>query len=342
MQIIRRLLRFALLALAVAGLVISIKACASPPVDQATSSTSSVTTSNNSQSTAAGGKKININTAILSELDKFEAQLGVPALSHKIQASRPYGNPQDLVSKKVITQEQFDQIKDQVTVEEVVLTGEAKDVDYMTKLGLMKGHMIVAGELLDLGKPEQAVPHLEHPVEEIYVDLADQFTERQVPDFKDTLTQVQDLVKSKPNDPQVKPRFEAAMAAIDRAIAALPASQRQSVNFGLQVVNGLLETATSEYGAAITDGKIKAAIEYQDSRGFVTYAEDTVFKGIGNKLKQTDPKAYEQITAHFTQLRKAWPQPIPPATPVLTVDQVVAQVKQIEMDSKPVLNASAS
>lgn len=341
MQIIRRLLRFALLALSIAGLIISIKACTSPPADQATSSTSSVTTSNASQN-AAGGKKININTAILSELDKFEAQLGVPALSHKIQASRPYGSPQDLVSKKVITQEQFNQIQDQVTVEEIVLTGEAKDVDYMTKLGLMKGHMIVAGELLALGKPEQAVPHLEHPVEEIYVDLAEQFTERQVPEFKETLTQVQELVKSKPKDPQVKPKFDAAMAAIDRAITALPEKQRQSVNFGLQVVNGLLETATSEYGAAITDGKVKAAIEYQDSRGFVAYAQDTVFAGLGDKLKQTNPKAHEQINIHLTELRKAWPEPIPPATPVLTVDQVAAKVKQIEMDSRPVLSASTS
>lgn len=342
MQIIRRLLRFALLALSMAGLVISIKACASPPVDQATSSTSSVTTANQSQNNAAGEKKININSAILSELDKFEAQLGVPALSHKIQASRPYGNPQDLVSKKVVTQEQFDQIKDQVTVEEIVLTGEAKDVDYMTKLGLMKGHMIVAGELLALGKPDQAVPHLEHPVEEIYVDLEDQFTERQVPEFKDTLTQVQELVKSKPKDAQVKPKFDAAMAAIDQAIAALPENQRQSVNFGLQVVNGLVETANAEYGAAITDGKVKEAIEYQDSRGFVAYAQDTVFKGIGNKLKQTNSKAHEQLSAHLSELRKAWPQPIPPATPVLTVEQVAAKVKQIEMDSKPVLNASVS
>jgi hypothetical protein len=343
MQMIRRLLRYAFLALAIAGLMISIKACASPPVDQATSSTSAGTpTSTMAEGHSNRGKKININSAILSELDKFEAQLGIPALSHKIQASRPYGNPEDLVSKKVITQAQFDRIKDQLTVEEIVLTGEAKDVDYMTKLGLMKGHMIVAAELLALGKPEQAVPHLEHPVEEIYVDLADQFTERQVPEFKDTLTQVQDLVKSKPNDPQVKPKFDAAMVAIDRAIAALPESQRQSTSFGLQVINGLLETATAEYGAAITDGKVKAAIEYQDSRGFVAYAQDTVFKGIAPQLKQTNPKAYEQMSAHLTQLRTAWPQPIPPATPVLTVDQVAAKVKQIEMDSKPVISASVN
>jgi len=69
-----------------------------------------------------GGKKININSAILSELDKLEAKLGIPALSNKIQAKRPYKTPEDLVVKKVIDQKQFDQIKDLVTIKDIVLT----------------------------------------------------------------------------------------------------------------------------------------------------------------------------------------------------------------------------
>jgi hypothetical protein len=48
-----------------------------------------------------------------------------------------------------------------VTVQEVVLTGEAKDVDYMSKLGLMKGHLLVAKELLDQNQPKQAEPHMD-------------------------------------------------------------------------------------------------------------------------------------------------------------------------------------
>ena len=85
-----------------------------------------------------GGKKININSAILSELDKLEAKLGVPALSNKIQAERPYKTPEDLVAKKVIDQKQFDRIKDLVTIEDILITGVEKDADYMVKLGLMK------------------------------------------------------------------------------------------------------------------------------------------------------------------------------------------------------------
>lgn len=63
--------------------------------------TSSQKTEGVSHSGHGGKKQININNAILSELDKFEAQLGVPALSHKIQANRPYANPEDLVAKKL-------------------------------------------------------------------------------------------------------------------------------------------------------------------------------------------------------------------------------------------------
>ena len=143
-----------------------------------------------------GDKKININSAILSELDKLEAKLGVPALSNKIQAERPYKTPADLVAKKVIDQSQFDRIKDLVTIEDVVLTGVAKDTDYMVKLGLMKGHLFVAKELLDLKKPKDAEPHIGHPVEEIYTDVADQLNERKVKEFKTTLITPRRLSKS--------------------------------------------------------------------------------------------------------------------------------------------------
>jgi hypothetical protein len=307
---------------------------ASKPSPTANSSPAATTANNQT----AGKPKININSAILSELDKFEAQLGIPALSNKIQASRPYASPEELVTKKVITQEQFNQIKDQVTIEDIVLTGEAKDVDYMVKLGLMKGHMLVAKELLDLKKPDQAEPHIGHPVEEIYVDVEDQFKERNVPDFKAKLISLQDLVKSKPNDAQIGSQFEAAMQAVDSAIAALPETQRQSPEFALKVINGLLDTANSEYQASIANGKIAAVIEYQDSRGFVNYA-DTLEKNISDKLTKQNSDAQKAIAQTMTQLKTAWPAAIAPATPVLPPDKVTQLVKTIEQDAQKVMKS---
>jgi DNA uptake protein ComE-like DNA-binding protein len=342
---LRHALRYISLAVVAIGLVISIKACSSPTVQSSpvASVANSTTNSSADSNTAPSGQpKININSAILSALDKLEAQLGVPALSNKIQASRPYANIEELVSKKVVTQAQFDQIKDQITIAETVLTGVAKDVDYVHKLALMKGHMLVAGELLALGKPEQAVPHLGHPVEEIYVDVADQLSERQVPEFKAELTKVQDLVNAKPNDPQVKAEYDRAIAAIDKAINAIPQPQRQTPSFALKVINNVFDTAAAEYAAAIANGKIKETIEYQDSRGFVTYAQDTLYKAIEGELKAKDATVSQKLTTTMTALRKAWPTPVPPAAPVLTVDEVVGKVKAIEQATAPMTQSPST
>jgi DNA uptake protein ComE-like DNA-binding protein len=293
----------------------------------------------------AGGhsaaKKININSAILSELDKLEAKLGVPALSNKIQAERPYKTPEELVSKKVIDQKQFDQIKDLVTIEDIVLTGVEKDADYMVKLGLMKGHLFVAKELLDLNKPKDAEPHIGHPVEEIYTDVADQLNERKVKEFKTTLITLEDLVKAGAKDNnKVTTNFKESMQSIDGAIAALPDTQRKSPAFILQVINGLLDTANSEYGAAIAGGKIKAAIEYQDSRGFINYA-DSLYQQIAASMAKDHPDAHKIIMANMKQLKTAWPSPIPPATPVKTAVEVGKLVTAIEQSTQKIISVAS-
>ncbi|MEH2281987.1 MAG: helix-hairpin-helix domain-containing protein [Nostoc sp.] len=329
---------------AAAALIVTLSSCSSTPTAEnpsapVASPQATEAVSNNSHSGHGSKEKININTAILSELDKFEAKLGVPALSNKIQASRPYGSPQDLVTKKVITQEQFDQIKDQVGVQEVVLTGEAKDVDYMSKLGLMKGHLLVAKELLDQNQPKQAEPHIGHPVEEIYVDVEEQLNERKVKEFKTTLVSLQDLVKSSPKDSKVKTNFNSSMQAVDGAIAALPADQRSKPGFALQVINELLDSANSEYGAAIANGKVTAPIEYQDSRGFVFYAND-LYKGISSQVAQADPEAHKAIDTSFAELIKVWPTAIPPAKAVKTTTDVTKLVKTIEENSQKVVDKS--
>ncbi|WP_414572046.1 ComEA family DNA-binding protein [Nostoc sp. CCY 9925] len=327
--------------------IITLSSCSSTPTAEnpsapvATPQATEAAANNSSHSGHGGKEKININTAILSELDKFEAKLGIPALSNKIQANRPYGSPEDLVTKKVITQEQFDQIKDQVGVQDVVLTGEAKDVDYMSKLGLMKGHLLVAKELLDQNQPKQAEPHIGHPVEEIYVDVEDQLNERKVKEFKTTLVSLQDLVKSSPKDSKVKTNFTSSVAAVDTAIAALPPAERSQPGFVLQVINELLDAANSEYGAAIADGKISAAIEYQDSRGFVTYANE-LYKGISSQVAQQDPEADKVINTSFAELIKVWPAAIPPAKPVKTPEDVTKLVKTIEENSQKVIDKSSS
>lgn len=336
------ILRFLFLTLAAAMLSVLFSCNQSPsPTDSANVAPSPVSSPATTVVSANNKNKININSAILSELDKLEAKLGIPALSNQIQAQRPYANTEELVAKKVINQAQYDQIKDMVTIEDVVLTGVARDVDYMTKLGLMKGHLLVAKELLDLEKPAQAEPHIGHPVEEIYVDVEDQLNDRNVKEFKSSLIGLQDLVKSKSNAPQVGTSFTSAVESVDGAIAALPENERSSPEFVLQVINGLLDTANSEYTAAIANGKITAAIEYQDSRGFVNYAND-LYQGVSTQISAANPDADKAISISMKELATAWPAVVPPGTPVKTPAQVTQLVKSIEQESTKVVNSNTT
>jgi hypothetical protein len=333
-----RILRFLGLWLVGISLTVLVACGMNPSANQSVSQSSPSAPSVQPMDHANMGhsKKININNAILSELDKLEAKLGVPALSNKIQASRPYGKPEELVSKKVITPEQFEQIKAMVTIEEVVLTGAAKDLDYMVKLGLMKGHMGVAKELLELGQPEQAEPHIGHPVEEIYADVEDQLNDRGVKEFKTPLLSLQDLVKAGAKDKaKVESDFTASVKAIDAAMAVLPNAQRQSPKFVMSVINGLLETANDEYDAAIADGKIKEAIEYQDSRGFVRYAGE-LYATVASQLTGQSPAVAQQVAADLKALAVAWPTAVPPTQPVKAPEQVAQLVKDIATASQAI------
>jgi hypothetical protein len=266
-------------------------------------------------------------------LDKLEGKLGIPALSNKIQSSRPYTKVEELVSKKVIDQAQFDTIKDMVTIEDVKLVGEAKDVDYMVKLGLMKGHLYVAKELIDLKKIDQAEPHIGHPVEEIYADVEEQLNERKVKEFKTPLIALHDQVKAGGKDAaKLKTDFTASMKSVEDAIAGLPATQRTSPSFALQVIAGLLDSANSEYTAAIANNKIAQAVEYQDSRGFVLYSQE-LFKSIEPQLTKSNAAAATSIGKSLKDVAKAWPSAIPPTAPVLPTTEVTKLVKLIENES---------
>jgi DNA uptake protein ComE-like DNA-binding protein len=311
----------------------ALPACSGSPNSTESVAPAASPTATSHAMTSHSGAAININTAILSELDKLEAALAVPGLSNQIQASRPYGSVEDLVAKQVLTQEQFDQVKDMVTVEDITLTGEAKDVDYLLKLSLMQGHLLVAQELLNQNLPDQAEPHIGHPVEEIYLDLEEQLQERSVPEFKSTLIGLQDLVKSNPQAAELKTQFDASVQAIDAAIDVLPAEQRQSPAFILQVVQGLLSAAGAEYTAAIADGKISEIIEYQDSRGFVIYA-DRLIESIDAQLTAADPEAQQALKAAMTDLLTAWPTATAPDAPVKTPEQVTQLITTIDQQAQ--------
>ncbi|MDJ0601437.1 MAG: hypothetical protein QNJ37_21660 [Crocosphaera sp.] len=209
---------------------------------------------------------------------------------------------------------------------------ENEDKDYLVSLGLMKGHLMVAQQLIAEGKYEEAEPHVGHPVEELYGDIEPQLSKRNVTDFKTTLNQFHDGIKTNPKSEKMKELYESSMTAIDQAIAAVPPEKLESPETILPVMNGLLKTANAEYKAAIADNKIVELIEYQDSMGFVVYAEE-LYQPIAKTMSEKYPEKHEVITTTLEELKTAWPSVNAPDTPVMSPEKVDELVTKIQESS---------
>lgn len=223
-----------------------------------------------------------------------------------------------------------------VAVEENVIEDAAtKDKEFMTALGLMKGHLMVGKELLDQKLAEQAEPHMAHPIEEIYGDIETELSERNIDDFKPELNQLHDVVATAPDAAEIPAQYEQVMGSIDNAIAALPAEKLQSPKFVLDSINGLLAAANEEYAAGILDGKVVEIIEYQDSRGFVNNV-DLMYQTIATKMQQQSPDLHQTIASSIEELKKAWPSATAPEQVAVAPEQVDKLVTQIKQSSEAI------
>ena len=180
-------------------------------------------------------------------------------------------------------------------------------ISYVTSLGLMQGHLLVAQELLLQGAPAQAEPHLGHPVDELYALVEKLLEEYNAPQFREQLDKIYELARYEPANPEINIGYKESVAAIDAAIDTLPPTELQSPQFLDQVIYEMLHTAEVEYEAGIANNRVVARIEYQDARGFVLYTE----KFYKEFYENSWPKS-SIISTSLDKLKNAFPSVNPP------------------------------
>ncbi len=205
------------------------------------------------------------------------------------------------------------------------------DEDYMTVLGLMKGHLLAAEELIAAGNYEQVAPHISHPAEKLYSSIEPMLAEKGVEEFKPTLNQLYDLAQSAPDSSEMQDLLDQSQTSIDSAIAAIPEEQLNSPEFVLNSMVEMLKNAAAEYEAAIANEQFAEVVQYQDSRGFVLYA-DELYQTVAEQKSQEDPEGHQVITESLAELKTAWPSIEPPETPIKEPSEVYGLVSQIEFN----------
>ncbi len=205
----------------------------------------------------------------------------------------------------------------------------SSDTAYLAVLGQMRGHLIVARELMQQGNFAQAEKHIGHPVEELYGSVEPELERRRVKPFKDELTGLLELIQASPGSPDTAKAYQSAVAAVDAARLGVPETVRRDPATTAAVVREIVKVAASEYDASIADGAIVETIEYQDSRGFVLYAGELLKAALDPGTGAEASALLAPIQRGLAALAKAWPSLKPPPKPVMDARTVTILASQL-------------
>ncbi|WP_154813761.1 hypothetical protein [Hellea balneolensis] len=177
----------------------------------------------------------------------------------------------------------------------------------------MTGHVKAGLALYRAGEPQQAAPHLLHPVSETHQ------SERKGLDalgFEASLFEtVSKSLEQGRAASEIEPQLIAAEANLDAVAQKAGGDPAAIISF-------LMDTIDEEYTIAITDGIVSDPGEYQDAFGFAYVARHHAMT-----LTPPDRKA---VIKEIDALISLWPEaPIAPDTPS-TVARVMARTLAVK------------
>src|SRR5262245_56984576 len=202
-------------------------------------------------------------------------------------------------------------------------------IRFYRDIALMRGHILVGGQLIELGLWDEALPHFLHPTEELYGGMEKYIKLHNIRPFHHELQALAQAVKAKR-----KGAYEQALKVADQRLEAALAVARKFMTpllgFTAKSAAEVLKVALSEYSTAIADGRFAKPVEYQDGRGFVWQAE-RMLEGAAPELAKADADALAVIRRNLVELKTAWPAPMPPPAPILEPGKLSALISNIEL-----------
>jgi hypothetical protein len=208
-------------------------------------------------------------------------------------------------------------------------TPAAREADYLEKLGLLEGHLLVGRRLLEAGQSRLAVPHFGHPIRELYTWLEPRLAAHRAPGFERELEIMENWAER--GNTGTDGRFAEAWNALAPKLAAaknaVPPALREDPRFMLEHVALMAYDVASDYGESIERGRIVNIVEYHDSMGFLMYAAATAAEG---RARGRAAAEWAEAEAVLDDLRsKVYPELLPYSRPSASVSSVRARYDRI-------------
>lgn len=183
------------------------------------------------------------------------------------------------------------------------------------RVAFMSGHVAAGLALYRAGAPEQAAPHLLHPVSETHA------AERAGIDALGFDAEVFEAVSAALEDGKSAKEVDAMLAAAEANMSLLRANAGGEPK---EIIAYLMDTVAEEYAIGVTDGEITDPGEFQDAYGFAVVALETAL--------QIETEAGREVATELANLVALWggAAPLADATPA-PVSEVVAQASKVQL-----------
>ncbi len=180
------------------------------------------------------------------------------------------------------------------------------DVAYLSRLGLIRGHLLAGFKLYEQGQTDMAQTHMKHPEDELFADLRPALKQRNAEPFFAELSELTHAVRDNADPATV----EEAYQQVDQALQAAEARARPSLRTTLLSIKNLVRTAGEEYAVGVQDGRVTDIHEYQDAWGFTQLARRRL-QHLHEETRDSTPRAVARVEQMLADLNSLWPELAP-------------------------------
>jgi hypothetical protein len=183
---------------------------------------------------------------------------------------------------------------------------KTSDVAFLSRLGLIRGHLLVGYELYRQGQVDMAITHMKHPRDELYAGLVPAIEHRGGKRFDEALSALADKVISRASQAEVDKAYQDLETGIKAAESVVSPDLKNT----LHSIKELIRTAGEEYALGVENGKIVNLHEYQDAYGFTEIAKRRLHE-LSDKAQKQSPKTIEKVQGYLAELADLWPSVAP-------------------------------
>jgi hypothetical protein len=206
-------------------------------------------------------------------------------------------------------------------------------VEFASNIEQIRGHLDQALFNRESGNNTLALAHTLHPIEEVYSNIEDQLANENSTLNQTLSAALQNLSSSITNAslPDVENHIDHINMLLNNGVQAIVSTSQlvdSNLGFNASVVARLLDVSGHEYEEAISNGTIKAIVEYQDAQAFIDRAQ-SLFNSSASRINQSMAHEVEEIHQFFSTLNSAVNNKDDPANIERTINGMIHDLSEI-------------